>query len=219
MSETAQEHRDEAPASTLAEPADADPKKAAVAAAIARAKAKKPPRLEGDDAVSETPREHRDEAPPAPVQAEPAADADPKKAAVAAAIARAKARKSRPGCGDDAVSETAQEHGTRGPTRIDLAEPADADPKKAAIAAAVARAKARKLAPRLRPLPLPLRPTRATDPCSISRVRPFCPQPQADPDHDGAGDPGLPAGFGPRPGSSAGDPDPDPAGPGHGTGL
>ena len=146
VSETAQEHRDEAPpASTLAEPADADPKKAAVAAAIARAKAKKAAQAEGDDAVSETPREHRDEAPPAPVQAEPA-DADPKKAAVAAAIARAKARKAAQAAGDDAVSETAQEHRDEAPPASTLAEPADADPKKAAIAAAVARAKARKLA-------------------------------------------------------------------------
>ncbi|MFM5818230.1 electron transport complex subunit RsxC [Aeromonas sanarellii] len=146
VSETAQEHRDEAPpASTLTEPADADPKKAAVAAAIARAKAKKAAQAAGDDAVSEPPREHRDEAPPASTLTEPA-DADPKKAAVAAAIARAKAKKAAQAAGDDAVSETPREHRDEAPPASILAEPADADPKKAAVAAAIARAKARKAA-------------------------------------------------------------------------
>ncbi|MGS3138727.1 electron transport complex subunit RsxC [Aeromonas sanarellii] len=146
VSEPPREHRDEAPpASTLAEPADADPKKAAVAAAIARAKAKKAAQAAGDDAVSEPPREHRDEAPPASILAEPA-DADPKKAAVAAAIARAKARKAAQAAGDDAVSEPPREHRDEAPPASTLAEPADADPKKAAVAAAIARAKARKAA-------------------------------------------------------------------------
>ena len=146
VSETAQGHRDEAPpASILAEPADADPKKAAVAAAIARAKARKAAQAAGDDAVSEPPREHRDEALPAPPQAEPA-DADPKKAAVAAAIARAKARKAAQAAGDDALSEPPREHRDEASPASTLAEPADADPKKAAVAAAIARAKARKAA-------------------------------------------------------------------------
>ncbi|MFA9928970.1 electron transport complex subunit RsxC, partial [Vibrio cholerae] len=60
---------------------DADPKKAAVAAAIARAKARKAEQQETESAAQ-------------PTQATPSSDdADPKKAAVAAAIARAKARK------------------------------------------------------------------------------------------------------------------------------
>ncbi|EPY2711454.1 4Fe-4S binding protein, partial [Vibrio cholerae] len=59
----------------------ADPKKAAVAAAIARAKARKADQQETESAAQ-------------PTQATPSSDdADPKKAAVAAAIARAKARK------------------------------------------------------------------------------------------------------------------------------
>ncbi len=124
---------------------EVDPKKAAVAAALARAKAKKAAQAAGGDAVSAPPREHRDEAPPASVLAEPT-DADPKKAAVAAAIARAKARKAAQAAGDDAVSETPREHRDEAPPASTLAEPADADPKKAAVAAAIARAKARKLA-------------------------------------------------------------------------
>ncbi|HHC7344874.1 TPA: electron transport complex subunit RsxC, partial [Vibrio cholerae] len=60
---------------------DADPKEAAVAAAIARAKARKAEQQETESAAQ-------------PTQATPSSDdADPKKAAVAAAIARAKARK------------------------------------------------------------------------------------------------------------------------------
>ena len=110
-------------------------KKDAVAAAVARAKARKaaqqaPAAIDAD-----------------PVAAEPVtkvntdAAVDPKKAAVAAAIARAKARKAA----------------QQAPAAIDAdpvaAEPvtkvntdAAVDPKKAAVAAAVARAKARKAA-------------------------------------------------------------------------
>ncbi|WOX49784.1 electron transport complex subunit RsxC [Aeromonas sp. XH] len=124
---------------------EVDPKKAAVAAALARAKARKAAQAAGDDAVSETAQGHRDEAPPASILTE-SADADPKKAAVAAAIARAKARKATQAAGDDAVSETAQEHRDEASPASTLAEPADADPKKAAVAAAIARAKAKKAA-------------------------------------------------------------------------
>ncbi|EEX31816.1 MULTISPECIES: electron transport complex subunit RsxC [Vibrio] len=96
-------------------------KKDAVAAAIARAKAKKAAQQEGK---------------PEPVTAEPEnaeAGEDPKKAAVAAAIARAKARK--------AQQEDKSEPVT---TEPESAEVAEEDPKKAAVAAAIARAKARK---------------------------------------------------------------------------
>ncbi|NIY85729.1 electron transport complex subunit RsxC [Vibrio campbellii] len=98
-------------------PAEAGDKKAAVAAAIARAKAKK---AQQEDSTESVETETPAE------QAE-----DPKKAAVAAAIARAKARK-------------AQQEGSTESIETDApAEPAE-DPKKAAVAAAIARAKARK---------------------------------------------------------------------------
>lgn len=135
--------------------ADTDPKKAAIAAAIARAKAKKAAQAQGDAAVTEG-----DEAAVAAPAAAPqpdTADADPKKAAIAAAIARAKAKKAAQAQGEEAVAKPAEaqdEEATAKPEVTTLAAPAtdasqpaaDADPKKAAIAAAVARAKARKLA-------------------------------------------------------------------------
>ncbi|MDU9592630.1 MULTISPECIES: electron transport complex subunit RsxC [unclassified Vibrio] len=95
---------------------NADDKKSAVAAAIARAKAKK--------AQQEEPTETL-EAQASAEQAE-----EPKKAAVAA-IARAKARKAK-------QADSAETVEAEAPT-----EPTD-DPKKAAVAAAIARAKARK---------------------------------------------------------------------------
>ncbi|MBJ3814033.1 electron transport complex subunit RsxC [Shimwellia pseudoproteus] len=97
----------------------ADPRKAAVDAAIARAKARK---------AAAAPAE------PAPV-AEPAAESavDPRKAAVEAAIARAKARKAAAAPAEPApVAEPAAESAV--------------DPRKAAVEAAIARAKARKAA-------------------------------------------------------------------------
>ena len=112
-----------------------DPRKAAVEAAIAHAKARK---LE-QQAVPETaepvdPRKAAVEAAIARAKArkleqqvvpETAEPADPRKAAVEAAIARAKARKLE----QQVVPETAE----------------PADPRKAAVEAAIARAKARKL--------------------------------------------------------------------------
>ncbi|MGN5096460.1 electron transport complex subunit RsxC [Aeromonas sp. 61P] len=148
-----------------------DPKKAAIAAAIARAKAKKLAQ-QGESAGAEG------------VQSEPAASAqtrdvavaksevttsqsdtaasevvDPKKAAIAAAIARAKAKKLAQQ-GESAGAEGAQsEPAARVETRdvavaksevttshSDTAASEEVDPKKAAIAAAIARAKAKKLA-------------------------------------------------------------------------
>ncbi|MEJ2763224.1 electron transport complex subunit RsxC [Photobacterium sp. MCCC 1A19761] len=99
-----------------------DAKKDAVAAAIARAKARKAAQQNNVDQTETS-------------------EADPKKAAVAAAIARAKARKAT----QQAESATPEK------AEIEQAdtEPADApaeDPKKAAVAAAIARAKARKAA-------------------------------------------------------------------------
>lgn len=105
-----------------------DPRKAAVAAALARAKAKK--QAEAQPEVT---------AEPAQVEA-PASDTDAKKAAVAAAIARAKAKKlaqQEPDAQPEAVVEPAAPAETPAP---------DVDAKKAAVAAAIARAKAKKLA-------------------------------------------------------------------------
>ncbi|MGL6006883.1 electron transport complex subunit RsxC [Aeromonas sobria] len=126
-----------APQSAEAVDPASDPKKAAIAAALARAKAKKAAQA-GDSA------EPAAEAVAAPtVDAEPKkADsdpqtADPKKAAIAAAIARAKAKKAEasgePVSADNSVAAEA-----------DIQSDAPADPKKAAIAAAIARAKAKK---------------------------------------------------------------------------
>ncbi|WP_318484466.1 electron transport complex subunit RsxC [Photobacterium leiognathi] len=94
-----------------------DSKKDAVAAAIARAKAKKAQQASEQKApVADSVVEN--------------AEVDPKKAAIAAAVARAKAKK-------EAQSESTSEP---------VAETEAVDPKKAAVAAAVARAKARKAA-------------------------------------------------------------------------
>ncbi|WP_127021719.1 electron transport complex subunit RsxC [Rheinheimera mangrovi] len=104
-----------------------DPRKAAIAAALARAKAKK--QAEASPEVASE---------PAPAET-PASDADAKKAAVAAAIARAKAKKlaqQEPEAQPEVAAEPAP---AETPT-------ADADAKKAAVAAAIARAKAKKLA-------------------------------------------------------------------------
>ncbi|WP_405599785.1 MULTISPECIES: electron transport complex subunit RsxC [unclassified Pseudoalteromonas] len=103
--------------------APVDDKKAAVAAAIARAKAKKAAQANEatEPAESEVPQSE------APV--------DDKKAAVAAAIARAKAKKAAKALEDaePTVSEAPQTD-------------APVDDKKAAVAAAIARAKAKKAA-------------------------------------------------------------------------
>ncbi|WP_435945241.1 electron transport complex subunit RsxC [Dryocola sp. BD586] len=95
----------------------ADPRKAAVEAAIARAKARKAAQAGNE---SET-----------VAQAAPVEPVDPRKAAVEAAIARAKARKAAQ-ANSEPVADAAP------------AEPVD--PRKAAVEAAIARAKARKAA-------------------------------------------------------------------------
>ncbi|MEQ5573026.1 electron transport complex subunit RsxC [Providencia huaxiensis] len=134
-----------------------DPRKDAVAAAIARAKAKKAaqaqPAIEPvAEAVTDADVDPRKAAVAAAIarakakkaaQAQPAiepvaeavtdADVDPRKAAVAAAIARAKAKKATQA---EPVTEPVAEAVTD----------ADVDPRKAAVAAAIARAKAKKAA-------------------------------------------------------------------------
>ena len=110
-------------ANTPVEPTDIeatdDPRKTAVAAAIARAKAKK--------AAQEQPATE----PVADIVTD--AEVDPRKAAVAAAIARAKAKKA------------AQEQPATEPVANTVTD-AEVDPRKAAVAAAIARAKVKKAA-------------------------------------------------------------------------
>ena len=122
---------------------DADPRKAAVEAAIARAKARKQEQqTSGELAAPAEPVDPRKAAVEAAIarakarkqaqqaSSEPAAPAepvDPRKAAVEAAIARAKARKQEQQASDEPAAP---------------AEPVD--PRKAAVEAAIARAKARK---------------------------------------------------------------------------
>ncbi|BED98545.1 electron transport complex subunit C [Aeromonas dhakensis] len=113
---------------------EADPKKAAIAAALARAKAKKAAQSGDAEAAQATPAD-------ATASTSAAAQSDPKKAAIAAAIARAKAKKAQAGTEAEATEPGAD-------SRAATAEPTGAgdDPKKAAIAAAIARAKAKKAA-------------------------------------------------------------------------
>ncbi|KGY06906.1 electron transport complex subunit RsxC [Vibrio sinaloensis] len=147
--------------STSEHSADSSDKKDAVAAAIARAKAKKAEQTNSDaptsdkkaavaDAIArakarkaaQAAEQTQPEAKPHVEQAEvqPAQADDPKKAAVAAAIARAKARKAAQG-----AEQTQPE--TKPQVEEAETEPAQTDdPKKAAVAAAIARAKARKAA-------------------------------------------------------------------------
>ncbi|HHB1425420.1 TPA: electron transport complex subunit RsxC [Serratia odorifera] len=111
-----------APAVTeAAAPQQEDPRKAAVAAAIARAKAKK---------AAQQPQQ----ATPAAVEAAAPQEDDPRKAAVAAAIARVKAKKA------------AQQPQQATPAEAEAAAPQEDDPRKAAVAAAIARVKAKKAA-------------------------------------------------------------------------
>ncbi|MBH0036123.1 electron transport complex subunit RsxC [Pseudoalteromonas sp. NZS71_1] len=106
-----------------ADTAPVDDKKSAVAAAIARAKAKKAAQAL-DNAEQATNEEPQSDAP-----------VDDKKAAVAAAIARAKAKKAAKAL-DGAEQTVSEEPQTDAPV----------DDKKAAVAAAIARAKAKKAA-------------------------------------------------------------------------
>lgn len=141
LAESANSETAVAPQSTEAVDPASDPKKAAIAAALARAKAKKAAQA-GDSAE--------------PVAAEavaaPAVDADqqkavvdPKKAAIAAAIARAKAKKAEAsGEPVSAANSAVADAGSQGDAPSAASEAVD--PKKAAIAAAIARAKAKKLA-------------------------------------------------------------------------
>ena len=137
------------PVAGSGEPAAVDAKQAAVAAAVARAKARKA--AQADTSQSQTPQVEAPQteallASAAPQAAAPEADA--KKAAVAAAVARAKARKAAQA--DTSQSQTPQVEAPQTEALLASAAPhaaaPETDAKKAAVAAAVARAKARKAA-------------------------------------------------------------------------
>ena len=147
---------------------DKDDKKSAVAAAIARAKAKKAAQATEENASAETDAAPKDDkkaavaAAIARAKAKKAAQAaenqteaeedstpvDDKKAAVAAAIARAKAKKAAK---EQAQSDDSSQQTNDSSAEADAQPQADApesneDKKKAAVAAAIARAKAKKAA-------------------------------------------------------------------------
>jgi electron transport complex protein RnfC len=122
-------------------PETQDPKKAAIAAALARAKAKKAAQA-ADENVTEPEAivtETQQASKPA------AAKVDPKKAAIAAAIARAKAKKAAQASDENVAEPEAMANETQPISETALAT-AEVDPQKAAIAAAIARAKAKKAA-------------------------------------------------------------------------
>ncbi|WP_301098630.1 electron transport complex subunit RsxC [Otariodibacter sp.] len=108
-----------------------DPRKAAVAAALARAKAKKTAQQSQQHTQEQAVSYEQNN-----VNSEPE---DPRKAAVAAAIARAKAKKTA-----QQSQQHTQEQAVSSEQNNANSEPED--PRKAAVAAAIARAKAKKAA-------------------------------------------------------------------------
>ncbi|MGC0948304.1 electron transport complex subunit RsxC [Pantoea agglomerans] len=140
-----------------------DPRKAAVEAAIARAKAKKTVPVDAADNQAEASVDPRKaaveaaiarakakkaaqaenaEAPQAAIDgaADAAAETDPRKAAVQAAIARAKAKKTAQAENAEAPQAATDSAAEAAPAA------AETDPRKAAVQAAIARAKAKKAA-------------------------------------------------------------------------
>ncbi|MHC3491066.1 electron transport complex subunit RsxC [Pectobacterium brasiliense] len=128
-----------------------DPRKAAVAAALARVKARKT--AQQSEVVSSGSTEEATTPAVSNVAAEPIAivevqePEDPRKAAVAAAIARVKARKTAQQSAtntEEPVSSAAPDVVAEPSAVVEVQEPDD--PRKAAVAAAIARVKARKAA-------------------------------------------------------------------------
>ena len=117
--------------------ASVDPRKAAVEAAVARAKAKKAAQAEGVDVTAMAASESVTDALP-----DATAETDPRKAAVQAAIARAKAKKAAQAEGANTTAPAASESVSEAAPGT----PAETDPRKAAVQAAIARAKAKKAA-------------------------------------------------------------------------
>ncbi|MDE8755876.1 electron transport complex subunit RsxC [Pectobacterium polaris] len=146
-----QQTQQEAPATEVPSAELDDPRKTAVAAALARVKARKA--AQQSEAVS--PESTEEAATPAVsnVAAEPIAvveaqePEDPRKAAVAAAIARVKARKAAQQLAtttEEPVSAAVPDVVPEPIAVVEVQEPED--PRKAAVAAAIARVKARKAA-------------------------------------------------------------------------
>lgn len=137
-----------------------DPKKAAVAAAIARAKAKKAAlAANSNTAAADTAEgniQSSQQAPEVKVSEVQLADAeadakeqDPKRAAVAAAIAKAKAKKAAKSTDENAAPESVSSAPAAPVADSGSDSGSDSDPmdtKSARVAAAVAKAKAKKLA-------------------------------------------------------------------------
>ena len=119
-------------------PAETDPRKAAIAAAIARAKAKKAAQ-QGENVASAEPATAQSAV---QISDENTAETDPRKAAIAAALARAKAKKAAQ---QREIVASAEPTTAQSAVQISDENPAETDPRKAAIAA-IARAKAKKAA-------------------------------------------------------------------------
>ncbi|MFJ5455996.1 electron transport complex subunit RsxC [Pectobacterium sp. CHL-2024] len=135
------------PITVVEEQEPEDPRKAAVAAAIARVKARKAAQQSATNVEEPVLSAAPD------VVAEPSAVVevqepdDPRKAAVAAAIARVKARKAAQQSAtsvEEPVSSAAPDVVAEPSAVVEVQEPED--PRKAAVAAAIARVKARKAA-------------------------------------------------------------------------
>ncbi|WP_298940909.1 electron transport complex subunit RsxC [uncultured Psychromonas sp.] len=117
---------------------EVDPKKEAIAAAVARAKAKKIAKAAAESTVDE-PSLVTDSS----VESNDSTtmpEVDPKKAAIAAAVARAKAKKIAKAAAENTTTETEEQTGKQ------QHEEAPVEDKKAKIAAVIAKAKAKKLA-------------------------------------------------------------------------
>lgn len=120
---------------------ESDPRKAAVAAALARVKAKKAQQAGVVKAQVITQVAENNSKPETPT-----ADVDPRKAAVAAALARVKAKKAQQAAelaGNAKTVTTVEQVESNNQAETETAE---VDPRKAAVAAAIARAKAKKAA-------------------------------------------------------------------------
>ncbi|WP_338563385.1 electron transport complex subunit RsxC [Erwinia sp. E_sp_B04_7] len=138
-----------AEAGEVAAEAPVDPRKAAVAAAIERAKAKKASQAAEKSAGAAPVEASAEPAKAEAGQVKAEAPVDPRKAAVAAAIERAKAKKAAQAAEQSA--EAAPVEASAEPAKAEaeageVAAEAPVDPRKAAVAAAIERAKAKKAA-------------------------------------------------------------------------
>ena len=122
-------------------PVETDPRKAAIAAALARATAKKAAHQGETKTTTSTEQTTAQSA--VQIPDENPAETDPRKAAIAAALARAKAKKAA----QQGETVTSAEPATaQSAVQISDEKSEETDPRKAAIAAAIARAKAKKAA-------------------------------------------------------------------------